>query len=364
LKIERGRLKLFANIQMSKTVNDFLETAWIENHSIPDKGVASCTACSSKFEEWEHRDVSTCMSCGTVISRCLDLTAEYRYFSQDDKGGGDPCRVGAPQDNRFPESSLGTVILPTQSGGSANTRWSMNKIRRYHTWNMLPYKERNLLHVFETLQITAANQGLDSGVLDLSKEYYVALTANCQKRGLSRSAILASCVFSALKQVGQPRKPKDIADMFNIKTSDFTKSFKYVQEVLALAHQKGNLKGFSGSPSAIQSTRASHYIAHPLSKLPLKRSEFAIVLALSTKIADVSEDMSLCAEHMPPSLAAAALAEAVRLKGHKEISMETIAGLCDVSSGTLLKCWKRLDETRKQWSEECGIVSTETVNVK
>jgi transcription initiation factor TFIIIB Brf1 subunit/transcription initiation factor TFIIB len=240
----------------------------------------------------------------------------------------------------------------------------MNKIRRYHTWNMLPYKERNLLHVFETFQITAANEGLDSGIIDISKEYYVALTENCQKRGLSRSAILASCVFSALKQVGQPRKPKEVADMFNIKTSDFTKAFKYVQEILALAHQKGQLKGFSGSPSAIQSTKASHYIANPLSKLPLKRSEFAIVLAISTKIADISEELSLCSEHMPPSLAAAALAEAVRLKGYKDISMECIAGLCNVSSGTLLKCWKRIDETRKQWSEQCGIVQTESVSIK
>ena len=160
------------------------------------------------------------------------------------------------------------------------------------------------------------------------------------------------------------RKLKDVADMFNIKTSDFTKAFKYVQEVLALAHQKGQLKGFSGSPSAIQSTRASHYIAHPLSKLPLKRSEFAIVLALSTKIADISEDRSICAEHMPPSLAAAALAEAVRLKGYKDISMESIAELCNVSAGTLLKCWKRIDESRKTWAEECGIVQTETVVTK
>jgi hypothetical protein len=52
------------------------------------------------------------------------------------------------------------------------------------------------------------------------------------------------------------------------------------------------------------------------------------------------------------------------LKGYKDISMETIAGLCDVSSGTLLKCWKRIDETRKQWSEECGIEPTETVATK
>jgi transcription initiation factor TFIIIB Brf1 subunit/transcription initiation factor TFIIB len=274
---------------------------------------------------------------------------------------------------------------------------------------MLPYKERNLLHVFETFQITAANKGLDAGVLDLSKEYYVALTANCQKRGLSRSAILASCVFSALKQVGQPRKPKDVADMFNIKTSDFTKAFKYVQEVLALAYQKGHLKGFSGSPSAQHTTRASHYIAHPLSKLPLKRAEFGVVLSLATAIANTAEDMSLCSEHMPPSLAAAALAEAIKLKrgsgvatppnppgGDKSppnppmmvsggassssggglgggsapptpetISAETIASLCDVSVGTLLKCWKRIEDTKSQWAAACGIVlSVESVDTK
>jgi len=349
---------------MSKTVAEYLDIAWTETHELPDKGIITCVSCGSKFDDLEHGDVSTCLKCGVILDRCLDLTAEYRYFSQDDKGGGDPCRVGAPQDNRFPESSLGTVILPTQQGGSANTRWSMNKIRRYHTWNMLPYKERNLLNVFETFQITATNQGLDTGIIDLSKEYYVALTANCQKRGLSRSAILASCVFLALKQVGQPRKPKDVADMFTIKTSDFTKAFKYVQEVLALAHQKGQLKGFSGSPSAIQSTRASHYIAHPLSKLPLKRSQFAGVLQISTKIADTCEDLSLCCEHMPPSLAAAALAEAIRLKGHTDISLDTIAGLCDVSTGTLMKCWKRIDETRKQWSQLCDILPAENVATK
>jgi len=342
------------------SIETFLDAAWNESHEAPSNSIASCSTCQSPFDDWEHLDVSTCLKCGTVVARCLDLSAEYRYFSQDDRGGGDPCRVGAPQDNRFPGSSLGTVILATQQGGSANTRWSMNKIRRYHTWNMLPYKERSLLHVFETLQITATNQGLDTGILDLSKEYYVALTEHCQKRGLSRSAILSSCVFLALKQAGQPRKPKEVADMFHIKTGDFTKAFKYVQEVLAIAHQKGQLKGFSGSPSALQSTRASHYIAHPLSKLPLKRSEFPVFLSLSTAISNAAEELSLCSEHMPPSLAAAAIAEAASIKGHKDISIEMIAGLCDVSSGTLIKCWKRLEETKDRWASICGLEYSKT----
>jgi transcription initiation factor TFIIIB Brf1 subunit/transcription initiation factor TFIIB len=331
------------------SLDAYLDTAWSETHSLPTSNISSCGTCQAPFEDWEHLDVSTCLKCGTIQSRCLDLSAEYRYFSQDDRGGGDPCRVGAPQDKRFPESSLGTVILPTQSGGSVSCRIQQSKIRRYHTWNMLPYKERNLLHVFETFQITATNQGLDSGVLDLAKEYYVALTNNCQKRGLSHPRILASCVFSALKQIGQPRKPKEVADMFHVKTSDFTKALKYVQEILTLAFQKGQLKGFSGSPAALQTTRASHYIAHPLSRLPLKRAEFPVILALSTKIADVCEDMSLCSEHMPPSLAAAALAEAVKHTGHTDIQPSIIAGLCDVSVGTLLKCWKRIEETKVQW---------------
>jgi hypothetical protein len=68
---------------------------------------------------------------------------------------------------------------------------------------------------------------------------------------------------------------------------------------------------------------------------------------------------------MPPSLAAAALAESVRLKGYTDISVETIAGLCDVSPGTLIKCWKRLEETRKQWGEICGIkLPAESVETK
>ena len=52
---------------------------------------------------------------------------------------------------------------------------------------------------------------------------------------------------------------------------------------------------------------------------------------------------------MPPSLAAASLAEAIKQRGHKDIPVETIAGLCDVSAGTLLKCWKRIEDTKKQW---------------
>ena len=65
-------------------------------------------------------ELITCKECGYVVARPFDNTAEYRYFSQEDRGG-DPTRVGAPQDPRLPEASLGTIIL--NGYGTAKTMY-------------------------------------------------------------------------------------------------------------------------------------------------------------------------------------------------------------------------------------------------
>ena len=79
-------------------------------------------------------DLVTCRECGYIVSRPFDNTAEYRYFSHDDRGG-DPTRVGAPQDPRLPEASMGTMIL-----NSYGTAKAMYRVRKYHSWNTIPYK--------------------------------------------------------------------------------------------------------------------------------------------------------------------------------------------------------------------------------
>ena len=84
-------------------------------------------------------DLVTCRECGHIASRPFDNTAEYRYFSQEDRGG-DPTRVGAPQDPRLPEASLGTVIL-----NGYGTAKAMYRVRKYHSWNTVPYKERSFI---------------------------------------------------------------------------------------------------------------------------------------------------------------------------------------------------------------------------
>jgi transcription initiation factor TFIIIB Brf1 subunit/transcription initiation factor TFIIB len=304
----------------------------------------TCPTCNVPREDWTFDDLSLCGTCGTVMERPIDSGAEYRFFGLEERGGGDPCRVGAPMDTRFPTSGLGTMILSHAQGGNSSTRIAMARVRRYHTWNLLPYRERSLLQVFEQIALAATNNGFDTRTMDIAKDMYVKLVEHCDRRGMSRTSVVASSIYSALKKVGQPRKPKEIADMFHLSTAQFTKSLKYFQEILCMAHQRGLLTSEHADPSAMPSTRASDYISHPLSKLPISRSSFQVVREWAMRVANEVEDEEICPENMPPSLAAGVIALILsRTEDPETVSHEAIAGVCGVSEGTLQKCLKKLE---------------------
>lgn len=298
--------------------------------------------------DWQDQDeLVVCKGCGCVTERPLDMGAEYRFFSSDDRGGGDPCRVGAPTDPRFADSSLGTIILGVGHGGHASARSAMMRIRRFHTWSMFPYKKRSLLQVFEQMTLAATNHGIEQKVIEMAKDLYVQLVEHCDKRGLSRASVVASCIYSALKIIGAPRKPKDVADMFHLQNAQFTKAFKDFQCILAMAKQKGLLSQSTIIPSQLKTTHAADYISFPLSKLPIQRTDLEMIRSASVKVANAAEADELSKENMPPSLASAVLAFVLARCGYDKITTDLIATACDVSEGTLLKCLRRLEQSEE-----------------
>lgn len=303
---------------------------------------AVCTNCGGEYNNMEMEEFTICKKCGEVQERIIDSGAEYRFFGSDDRGSSDPCRVGAPTDTRFPTSTLGTMILSHAQGGNSSSRIAMARIRRYHTWNLLPYKERSLLQVFEQIALTATNNGFDQRIMDHAKDLYVKLVEHCDRRGMSRTSVVASCLYSALKKVDQPRKPKEVADMFHLSIAQFTKSLKYFQEMLCMANQRGLLSS-TAAPATYPSTRASNYISKPLSCLPISRRNYKILEDIAIKLANDIEDADLCPENMPPSLAAGVLALVIQEAKISDIPTERIASVCGVSEGTLLKCMKKIE---------------------
>jgi transcription initiation factor TFIIIB Brf1 subunit/transcription initiation factor TFIIB len=304
----------------------------------------SCEFCSDI--DWQDQDeLNVCKACGAITERPLDMGAEYRFFSNDDRGGGDPCRVGAPIDPRFADSSLGTIILGVGSGGSSTARAQMMRIRRFHTWSMFPYKKRSILQVFEQMTLAATNHGIEQRVIEIAKDLYMQLVEHCEKRGLSRASIIASCIYSALKIIGAPRKPKDVADIFHLQNAQFTKAFKDFQCVLAMAKQKGMLSHSTVIPSQLKTTHAADYIAFPLSKLPITRTDIEAIRQIAIQVAEMAESEELSKENMPPSLASAVIAFVVNRFKYESITTSDIAIACDVSEGTLLKCLRRLEQS-------------------
>jgi len=244
--------------------------------------------------------------------------------------------VGAPQDPDLPQASLGTLIL---GYGSPKTMW---KVRKYHSWNTVPYKERSLIQANERLHLVGLNHGINQSAIESSRQMYVTIKEIGGRQGLSRDAMLGGCMYLVLKESGSPRKPKDIAEMFGLSSATFTKALKQLQEVLAIARQKGMLSATKAKTSA-SSTKAVEYIALPLSKLPLQRAQMEHLTTLCTRVAEEVETLGLGQENMPPSLAAGCVAFVLKRCEVLDIPLAQIASVSDISIATLQKCLRRLE---------------------
>ncbi len=282
-------------------------------------------------------DLVTCKECGHIVSRSFDNTAEYRYFSQDDRGG-DPTRVGAPHDPRLPEVSLGTIIL--NGYGSAK---AMYRVRKYHSWNTVPYKERSFIKISERLSLIGLNHGINQYIVEESKNLYITLQTVGGRQGLSHDALLSSCLYVSLKQAGSPRKPAEIAELFGISSATFTKALKQLQETMALARQKGLLSNTTVHKFNQSSTKATEYIQLPLNRLPIPRNKMDSIYQSTRRIAEKAEEAGLSQENIPPSLAAGCIAFVIKRNESIVIPLAKIAEASEISIVTLQKCIRRLE---------------------
>lgn len=311
------------------------DDGWGAKKEFSDIDTDMCPNCEGR-DCFDETDCLTCRECGYIIMRTFDNTAEYRYFANDDRGA-DPTRVGAPQDPLLPQASLGTVIL----GGKGSK--SMYKVRKYHSWNTVPYKERSIIQAHERLNLIGLNHGINQSAIEQARSMYITLQEIGGRQGLSRDAMLAGCTYLVLKESGSPRKPKEVADYFGLSSAIFTKALKQMQELIAQARQRGEI---NMAKAKIQnaSTRATEYIELPLSKLPLSRAQMENMLFICTKLAEKAADVGLGQENMPPSLAAGCIAFVFKRSEAIEVPINKIAEVCEISLATLQKCLRRLEQ--------------------
>ena len=327
-----------------------------------------CPTCSDAAAIESAGADMVCQRCGTIVDTPLDWTAEYRYFSNDAHAGGpDPSRCGFPVNHLMPESSLGTVIL---NKGSSPL---MRRIKRYHMWNLMPYRERTLWSIFDSLNVRATNAGISSAVIEEAKELFAQLTASVICRGQAqRDAMLAACLWEALKRHDAPRLPRDIAAIFQIPIRQATKGIKQFQHILAI-RTAGDKKGTYANPSSpapvpsaepeeatadVIAARAAQRRAKPartttyedfIAPFLTNLSLGAVAPAMNAAVRHVcarAEELGVVPESTPPSLTAAAIAFAAAELGVRVENTE-LARVCGISAVTVQKCVKRMGPWRQ-----------------
>jgi transcription initiation factor TFIIIB Brf1 subunit/transcription initiation factor TFIIB len=319
-----------------------------------------------------EEEEAICRKCGHSFGYEVTSSAEYRWFGSEDRSP-DPTRVGNPMNPLLPESSLGTRIVARPGESRA-----MQKIRQYHLWNVMPYRERTLWNVFEGLQVRAANAGISAAILEETKQLYAQVSPLCICRGQQKEALMAACLFESLKRHDTPRRPAEIAEIFKIDMKLITRGVKQfaglLDEHLHAAARKAEesqttvihsakhmnvdvdmdmdmetdeppmapMAPVILQPVATPSTNFRHYLEPAILRLETPRAMLGAMEDLSIQFGNLLDELGVCPETTPPSLAACSIALASQQLGFPKTNQD-IAAVCGISLATLQKCMKRIE---------------------
>ena len=319
-----------------------------------------CPSCNTDRHVEISEDEVACTQCGAHLGYLIDSSAEYRWFGSDDRSP-DPSRVGNPLNPLLPESSLGTRILARPGDSKA-----MRRIRQYHLWNIMPYRERTLWTVFEGLQVRASNAGISAAIIEETKQLYAQVSPLCICRGQQKDALLAACLFESLKRHDTPRRPVEIADIFQIDVKLITRGVKQFSALLeehlhsltkavAAAAPKPAASAADAPAAApvpiyekkseTPSTSFKHYLEPAVYKLETPRALHGRIIEFAGAVGDMIDELGICPETTPSSLAASALALTCEKFSIEKTNAE-VAKVCSISAATLQKCLKRINEWR------------------
>ena len=299
------------------------------NKSIPDNleqtasvDVEQCNKCMGSDLLNDGKEI-ICNNCGNVISELLDFNAEWRYYGFEDSKYSDPTRCGLPTNELLPESSLGSTI-----GFKCGESYEMKKIRNYHVWNAMPYRERSLYNVFDGINIRAINNGIPQCIIEEAKNLYKKISEIQIHRGSNRSGIIASCIYKACKLQGCPRSAKEIADIFKLNITHMTKGCKKFDEIMNTNSIKCNSN---------MCTKPIDFIHRFCSKLNLGTN----ILEICEHVCQKAEEYNVVSRCIPPSIAAGSIFLVCNFL-NINITKKEIANICSISEVTISKCFKEL----------------------
>ena len=281
-----------------------------------------CKSCNSdKLVIDNTKGYTVCEDCGVIHKEILDENPE---FSEDNGGSS---RYGCPTNFYFPKSSLGSSIKTK----------GFSHISNLQKQGQMPYKEKSLMGVLSKIQTKCKKYNITVPVIDNAKNLYKKIN-DCkhtkgQRKGknrimrcINRRSMIAACVFYACKLQGEPRSPKEIADIYDLEIKHVNRGCRKFLDYIDIEHCK------------FKSSKSSDFIERFAGKLNIDENYIKIAKDVSENI----NKLDLASTHEPPSVAAGCILLVANIY-HLDLSKKQISDVFKISDVTISKTYRRIN---------------------
>ena len=286
-----------------------------------------CTSCQSDDLVINPNGECICQSCGVVNSEMYD---EMPEFNNDLEGSS---RYGCPSNYFYPKSALGTKF---------RTR-GYSRISNIQKQGQMPYREKSLLEILTKIQKKCKTYGITQTIIDSAKILYKKISdckhtkgkragKNRIMRCINLRSMIAACVFYACKLQGEPRSPKEIADIYELEIKNVNKGCRRFLEFIDL----------DSLNTEFSSSKSSDFIERFAGKLNLEEQYIKIAKDISINI----HKLDIASTHEPPSVAAGCIL-LVSIMYNLDISKKQISDIFKISDVTISKTYRRIHPFHK-----------------
>ncbi|TKA31991.1 hypothetical protein B0A50_01236 [Salinomyces thailandicus] len=304
------------------------------------------------YEDHASGDVE-CDTCGLVLTqRNIDVSSEWRTFSNDDQGGDDPSRVGDGPNALLNGAQLNTSIA-FGDGGMRN-----KELHRAQNKSNLDKGNKQLLQAYKQIGALCDGWQLSSAVSETAKHLYKDAEESRLFKGKSNEALIAGCLFLACRRNSVPRSFREVMDLTKVTKKEIGRTFKLLESFLMNKDKEAKHKGaavlaggvvafdeeYKGSGNANPSELCNRYC----SILGMDQRTSNVAIALANRMTATGA----LAGRSPLSSAAACIFMAGHLMGQPK-SPKEIQTVVNVSDSTIRHAYKLLfNEKEKLLTEE------------
>jgi transcription initiation factor TFIIB len=290
------------------------------------KNINRCTSCQGdNLVTDESQGCDVCMDCGVINMMYLNKNPTFNKDGDDNKMN---ASYGCPTNYFFPKSALGTKIKCK----------GYNRISALQRQGQMPYKEKSLMEELFKIQDKCKQYNITQSIIDTAKILYKKVNDSKHTKGtrkgksrimrcINRKSMIAACVFYACKLQGEPRSPKEIADIYSLEIKHVNKGYRKFMDYIDINElQQHNA-----------SSKSTDFIKRFASKLDMDERYILIATEISANI----NKLDLASTHEPPSVAAGCLLLVVNMYS-LNINKKQISDVFGISDVTISKTYRRI----------------------